>query len=77
MPTHTAATDTSAPSKHAVRDERDLEVSFGIPVAQPSLKKGDFVAFGRLAGSTDTAPSVQGVRTTHFTDSVLAGEKNL
>jgi hypothetical protein len=76
MPTHTPHTDTSTPER-ALRDERDLQVSYGHPTPQPSQKKGDFVAFGVLAGSTTTAPSVQGVRTTHFTDSVLAGEKNL
>lgn len=58
-------------------DERALEVSYGQPVPQPKLKKGDAVCFGILAGSTDTAPAVEGVRTTTFGDSVEDAAKNL
>jgi hypothetical protein len=74
MPT----TDKAPVEKTGPRDERDLEVSFGKPTPQPAMKKGDYVAFGILAGSTDTATSVTGERTgEHFHDSVVAAEKNL
>lgn len=72
----TMATDKSTPEK-GVRDERDLEVSYGKPIPQPAQKKGEFVAFGELAGSTSTATSVQGVRTTTFGDSVADNAKNI
>jgi len=70
-------TDKMAVEKGGPRDEKDLEVSYGKPVPQPKMKKGDNVAFGILAGSTDTATSVEGVRTTTFGDSVTDAAKNL
>jgi len=74
MPT----TDKSSVEKTGPRDERDLEVSFGKKIPQPAMKKGDYVAFGILAGSTDTATSVTGERTgEHIRDSIVAAEKNL
>jgi len=63
--------------ENAVRDEKDIEVSYGHPVPQPGMKKGEFVAFGILAGSGSTATSVQGVRTTNFGDSVADNAKNI
>ena len=71
------ATDKTSVERKAPRDERDLEVSFGDKIPQPHQKKGDFVAFGILAGSTGTATSVEGVRTTTFGDSVTDAAKNL
>jgi len=73
MPT----TDKSPVEKTGPRDEKDLEVSYGRPVPQPKQKKGDYVAFGELAGSTDTATSVEGVRSTTFGDSVTDAAKNI
>jgi hypothetical protein len=73
MPT----TDKAPVEKHGPRDENDLHVSFGKPVPQPKQKKGDYVAIGILAGSTDAATSVEGVRTTTFGDSVTDAAKNL
>jgi hypothetical protein len=70
-------TDKTAVEKGGPRDERDLEVSYGKPIPQSHMKKGDFVNFGILAGSTDSAPSVEGVRTTTFGDSVTDAAKNL
>jgi hypothetical protein len=70
-------TDKTPIEKIGPRDEKDLEVSFGKPIPQPHLKKGEFVAFGELAGSTATAPSVEGLRTTTFTESVAENSKNL
>ena len=70
-------TDKMAVEKGGPRDERDLEVSYGKEIPQPGMKKGDFVAFGMLAGSTDAAPSVQGQRTTTFGDSVADNAKNI
>ena len=63
-------TDKSPIEKIGPRDERDLEVSFGKPIPQPHMVKGSFDAIGELAGSTNTAPSVEGIRTTTFGDSL-------
>lgn len=71
------ATDKAPVEKTGPRDERDLEVSYGKLIPQSQMKKGDFVTFGILAGSTDTATSVQGVRTTNFGDSVADNAKNI
>lgn len=70
-------TDESSVEKHMPRDEKCLEVSYGMKVPQPAQKKGEFVAFGILAGSGDAATSVQGVRTTTFGDSVADNAKNI
>jgi hypothetical protein len=70
-------TDKSSVEKKMPADDRDLEVSYGMKIPQPAQKKGDFVAFGILAGSTDMATSVQGVRTTTFGDSVTDNAKNI
>jgi hypothetical protein len=70
-------TDKASVEKGGPHHERDLEVSYGGMIPQPGMKKGDFVAFGELAGSTATATSVQGVRTTHFGDSVEENAKNI
>ena len=70
-------TDKSPVEKTGPRDEKDLEVSYGKKIPQPAMKKGDFVAFGELAGSTDSAPSTEGVRTTTFGDSVVDHAKNI
>ena len=70
-------TDKSPVEKTGPRDEKDLEVSYGKKIPQPAMKKGDFVAFGELAGSTDSAPSTEGVRTTTFGDSVADHAKNI
>lgn len=70
-------TDKTSVEKGGPRDERDLEVSYGQKIPQPGMKKGDFVAFGELAGSTNAAPSTQGVRTTTFGDSVDEHAKNI
>jgi hypothetical protein len=72
------ATDKTPVEKTGPRDVRDLEVSYGREVPQPHMKKGEFVAIGILAGSTDTAPSVSGERIgEHIHDSIVAAEKNL
>jgi hypothetical protein len=72
------STDTASVEKGNPRDDRSLEVSYGKPIPQPKMKKGDFVAFGELAGSESAAPSVSGARTgTHFVESIDAAEKNL
>jgi len=63
-------TDKSLVEKNGPRDERDLEVTYGKPVPQPRMTKGSFDAIGELAGSTNTAPSVEGLRTTTFSDSL-------
>ena len=70
-------TDKSPVEKGGPRDESDLHVSYGKPVPQPGMKKGEFVAFGILAGSGDAAPAVNGARQTTFGDSVSDNEKNL
>lgn len=70
-------TDESPVEKGGPKDEKCLEVSYGLKIPQPAQKKGDFVAFGILAGSESAAPSVQGVRTTTFGDSVADNAKNI
>jgi hypothetical protein len=70
-------TDESPVEKHGPKDEKCLEVSYGQKVPQPKQKKGEFVGFGILAGSTDSATSVEGVRTTTFGDSVSEAAKNI
>jgi len=69
---------TRATGTAVVRDESDLELSYGKPIPQPKMKKGDYVAIGILAGSTDAATSVTGECTgEHIRDSIVAAEKNL
>ena len=70
-------TDKTSVERGGPRDERDLEVSYGSPIPQPKQKKGDFVAFGILAGSGSVATSVEGVRSTTFGDSVDDAAKNI
>lgn len=71
------ATDKTSVEKSGPRDDRDLEVSYGSPIPQPKPKKGEFHAFGILAGSDNSAPPVNGERSTTFGDSVRDNEKNL
>jgi hypothetical protein len=72
------ATETNTtPAEKGVADSRLLEVSFGKPIPQPRQKKGEFVAFGELAGSASDAPPVDGQRSTTFGDSVAANERNI
>jgi hypothetical protein len=73
----TMPTDKTPVEKGGPRDDKALEVTYGKPIPQPHMKKGDFVAFGELAGSTATAPSVEGLRTTTFGDSVTDAAKNI
>lgn len=75
MQSHT--TDKAPVEKGGPRDAKDLEVSFGMPVPQSKMKKGEFVNFGILAGSDASAPAVNGERMTTFGDSVRDNEKNL
>lgn len=71
-------TTDKAPVEHgSPSDSKDLEVSYGMPVPQPKMKKGGMEAFGILAGSGATAPPVNGERGTNFGDSVDANERNL
>jgi hypothetical protein len=64
-------------AEKGVADSNLLEVSFGKPIPQPKMKKGDFVAFGELAGSSNSAPAVNGERSTTFGDSVKDNERNI
>lgn len=67
-------------AKHAIekgiKDDAELEVSYGSHVPQPSTVKGDIVAFGILAGSTDTAKPLVPTRTTTFDDSITENRHN-
>lgn len=56
---------------------KDLEPSYGKPIPQPKLNKGEAQVFGELADSTDTAPSVDGERGMTFGDGVAANNKNI
>ena len=64
-----------APIEKGIRHDSDLEVSYGQKVPQPSTVKGDIVAFGELAGSTETAHTLTPERTT-FGDSITDNRKN-
>lgn len=70
-------TDKTPVEKMGPKNDRDLEVSYGLPVPQVKMKKGDMVNFGILAGSDNSAPMVNGERSTTFGDSVRDNEKNL
>lgn len=58
-----------------IKHDTELEVSYGGHVPQPSTVKGDIVAFGILAGSTESAKSLTPSRTT-FEDSIVDNRKN-
>lgn len=49
-------------TSHDIPDDPELKVSFGDPIPQPSLVKGDLMAFGELAGSTNSAKSLSPTR---------------
>lgn len=56
--------------------DTDLENSFGMPIPQPKMVKGEFVAFGESAGSTAAAKPLSPKRNICFDDSVDDNEKN-
>ena len=60
---------------HKIKHDTALEVSYGSWIPQPSTVKGEIVAFGELAGSTESAKSLTPARTT-FDDSVVDNRKN-
>ena len=62
--------------KQTIKHDTELEVSFGSHIPQPSMVKGDLVAFGELAGSTDRAPSLSGQRDITFQGSIDDNRKN-
>lgn len=57
--------------------DTELEESYGMPIPQPKLGKGEFVAFGELAGSTSTAKEATSDRYISFDDSVADQKRNL
>jgi hypothetical protein len=59
-----------------IKHDRDLEVSYGGHVPQPSTVKGDIVAFGILAGSTETAKPLVPTREITFDGSIVDNRKN-
>ena len=61
--------------KELIRHDTALEVSYGSHIPQPRMVKGDFVAIGELADSTDTAPSLSPARIT-FGDSIVDNRNN-
>lgn len=63
-------------SGHMVPHDKDLEVSYGEPVPQPHMVKGESVAFGELAGSTTTAKPLTPKRNICFDDSITDNERN-
>lgn len=69
-------------SEHSINSGRlmphdvDLESSFGEPVPQPKMVKGDMVAFGISAGSTSTAKPLEPKRNICFDDSIDDNRRN-
>ena len=59
-----------------IKHDTTLEVSFGAHTPQPSTIKGDIVAFGILAGSTDTAKPLVPTREITFDGSIVDNRKN-
>ena len=59
-----------------IKHDTELEVSYGAHVPQPSTVKGDIVAFGWLAGSTEGAKPLVPTRETTFGDSIDDNRKN-
>jgi hypothetical protein len=59
-----------------IAHDRDLEVSYGRHVPQPSTVKGHIDAFGELAGSTDSAMSLVPKRDITFDDSINDNRHN-
>lgn len=62
-------------ASHDIPDDPNLRTSFGDEVPQPDMVKGDYVAFGVLAGSTTSAKSLTPERIC-FDDSVDDNRKN-
>ena len=60
----------------SIKHDTELEVSYGSHIPQPSTVKGDIVAFGELAGSTDKAMSLSGGRSITFDGSISDNLKN-
>lgn len=56
--------------------EADLEPSFGQPVPQPKMAKGESVAFGELAGGTTSAKPLEPKRNICFNDSISDNRSN-
>lgn len=63
-------------NKHAISHVPCLEVSYGEPIAQPQMTKGNLVAFGELAGTTSHAPSISTQRDICFGDSINDNKRN-
>lgn len=62
--------------REQIKHDTELECSYGAVIPQPSLGKGDYMAMGELAGSTNTATSVVPKRNITFEDSVEDNRKN-
>jgi hypothetical protein len=76
MAKHATAGHEDLARGHAIKHDTELEVSYGAPIPQPSMVKGDYVAFGELAGSTATAKPLTPKRDIDFDDSVEDSLKN-
>jgi hypothetical protein len=63
-------------NKHAISHDPCLEQSYGEPIAQPRMTKGNLVAFGELAGTTAHATSLVGERDICFGDSINDNRRN-
>jgi len=62
--------------ERGIKHDTELEVSYGGHVPQPSTIKGDIVAFGWLAGSTETAKPLVPTREITFDGSIDDHRKN-
>ena len=57
-------------------DSPALHPSYGNEIPQPSMVKGEFVAFGEAAGSTNTSTPLVPRRNISFGDSISDNRKN-
>jgi len=62
--------------ERGIKHDTELEVSYGGHVPQPSTIKGDIVALGWLAGSTETAKPLVPTREITFDGSIDDNRKN-
>lgn len=57
--------------------DTELEGSYGKPIPQPTMTKGEIVAFGESAGSTSKAMPLEPKRNICFDDSIDDQRGNL
>jgi hypothetical protein len=64
------------PIDRGIKNDRDLQDSYGQMIPQPKMVKGTYVAFGELAGSGSSAKSLVPEREITFDGSIVDNRKN-